>query len=70
VGHSHRGPNRNPIEISVRLPKSELAWGRALDLPRHGRRLRRAILGIHVLVVAQFGSVRPPLVILTPSRSR
>jgi multidrug efflux pump subunit AcrB len=28
-----------------------------------------AILGIYVLVVAQFGSVRPPLVILTPSRS-
>jgi multidrug efflux pump subunit AcrB len=30
VGYSHRGPDRNPIEISVRLPKSELAWGHAL----------------------------------------
>jgi multidrug efflux pump subunit AcrB len=30
VGYSHRGEGRNPIEISVRLPKSELAWGHAL----------------------------------------
>jgi multidrug efflux pump subunit AcrB len=30
VGYSHRGPDRNPIEIAVRLPKSELAWGHAL----------------------------------------
>ncbi|EJW11021.1 Cobalt-zinc-cadmium resistance protein CzcA [Rhodovulum sp. PH10] len=30
VGYSHRGENRNPIEISVRLPKSRLAWSEAL----------------------------------------
>jgi len=26
VGYSHRGEGRNPIEISVRLPKSDLSW--------------------------------------------
>jgi multidrug efflux pump subunit AcrB len=26
VGYSHRGEGRNPIEISVRLPKRDLAW--------------------------------------------
>ena len=30
VGYSHRGEDRNPIEISVRLPKSGLAWNEAL----------------------------------------
>jgi multidrug efflux pump subunit AcrB len=30
VGYSHRGEDRNPIEISVRLPKSGLAWTEAL----------------------------------------
>jgi len=30
VGYSHRGEDRNPIEISVRLPKSGLAWSEAL----------------------------------------
>ena len=30
VGYSHRGEDRNPIEIAVRLPKRELAWSRAL----------------------------------------
>ncbi|MGE0285786.1 MAG: efflux RND transporter permease subunit [Bradyrhizobium sp.] len=30
VGYSHRGEDRNPIEIAVRLPKSGLAWGEAL----------------------------------------
>ena len=30
VGYSHRGEGRNPIEISVRLPKSGLAWSEAL----------------------------------------
>jgi multidrug efflux pump subunit AcrB len=30
VGYSHRGPDRNPIEIAVRLPKSDLAWSQAL----------------------------------------
>jgi multidrug efflux pump subunit AcrB len=30
VGYSHRGEDRNPIEISVRLPKSDLAWNEAL----------------------------------------
>jgi multidrug efflux pump subunit AcrB len=26
IGYSHRGEGRNPIEISVRLPKQDLAW--------------------------------------------
>ena len=26
VGYSHRGEDRNPIEIAVKLPKSGLAW--------------------------------------------
>jgi multidrug efflux pump subunit AcrB len=30
IGYSHRGEDRNPIEISVRLPKSDLAWTEAL----------------------------------------
>ena len=30
VGYSHRGEERNPIEISVRLPKSDLSWSQAL----------------------------------------
>jgi multidrug efflux pump subunit AcrB len=30
VGYSHRGVDRNPIEIAVRLPKRDLAWGEAL----------------------------------------
>jgi multidrug efflux pump subunit AcrB len=30
VGYSHRGEDRNPIEISVRLPKRDLAWTEAL----------------------------------------
>ena len=30
VGYSHRGEGRNPIEISVRLPKSDLAWSETL----------------------------------------
>ena len=30
VGYSHRGEDRNPIEISVRLPKSDLAWSETL----------------------------------------
>ncbi len=36
------------------------------DLPRHGCAFGAAILGIYVLVVAQFRSFRLPLVILTP----
>jgi multidrug efflux pump subunit AcrB len=31
VGYSHRGEDRNPIEISVRLPKRDLAWTAALS---------------------------------------
>jgi multidrug efflux pump subunit AcrB len=30
VGYSHRGEDRNPIEIAVRLPKSALAWSEAM----------------------------------------
>ncbi len=30
IGYSHRGEDRNPIEIAVRLPKSDLAWNEAL----------------------------------------
>ncbi len=30
VGYSHRGEGRDPIEISVRLPKRDLAWTEAL----------------------------------------
>jgi multidrug efflux pump subunit AcrB len=30
VGYSHRGEDRNPIEIAVRLPKRDLAWTEAL----------------------------------------
>jgi len=30
IGYSHRGEGRNPIEIAVRLPKSDLAWNEAL----------------------------------------
>ena len=30
VGYSHRGEDRNPIEIAVRLPKGALAWSEAM----------------------------------------
>jgi multidrug efflux pump subunit AcrB len=30
VGYSHRGEDRNPIEIAVRLPKRDLVWTEAL----------------------------------------
>ncbi len=30
VGYSHRGEDRNPIEIAVRLPKRDLSWSEAL----------------------------------------
>ncbi len=30
VGYSHRGEDRNPIEISVGLPKRDLSWSQAL----------------------------------------
>jgi multidrug efflux pump subunit AcrB len=30
VGYSHRGEERNPIEIAVRLPKRDLAWSETL----------------------------------------
>ncbi len=30
IGYSHRGEERNPIEISVRLPKHDLSWSQAL----------------------------------------
>ena len=30
VGYSHRGEDRNPIEIAVRLPKRDLSWDEAL----------------------------------------
>ncbi|MGE0253635.1 MAG: efflux RND transporter permease subunit [Alphaproteobacteria bacterium] len=30
VGYSHRGEGRDPIAITVRLPKSDLAWGERL----------------------------------------
>jgi multidrug efflux pump subunit AcrB len=30
IGYSHRGEDRNPIEIAVRLPKRDLAWNEAL----------------------------------------
>jgi multidrug efflux pump subunit AcrB len=30
VGYSHRGEERNPIEIAVRLPKASLSWSEAM----------------------------------------
>ncbi|MDR3509656.1 MAG: efflux RND transporter permease subunit, partial [Caulobacteraceae bacterium] len=30
VGYAHRGENRDPLEISVRLPQSSRAWGQGL----------------------------------------
>jgi multidrug efflux pump subunit AcrB len=30
VGYSHRGEDRNPIAITVRLPKSDLSWTQAI----------------------------------------
>ncbi|WP_022723498.1 efflux RND transporter permease subunit [Rhodopseudomonas sp. B29] len=30
IGYSHRGEDRNPIEIAVRLPKRDLEWNEAL----------------------------------------
>jgi multidrug efflux pump subunit AcrB len=30
IGYSHRGEDRNPVEIAVRLPKRDLVWDEAL----------------------------------------
>ncbi|WP_119388227.1 efflux RND transporter permease subunit [Taklimakanibacter lacteus] len=30
IGYSHRGEDRNPIEIAIRLPKKSLSWNAAL----------------------------------------
>jgi multidrug efflux pump subunit AcrB len=30
IGYSHRGEDRNPIEIAIKLPKRELVWDEAL----------------------------------------
>jgi multidrug efflux pump subunit AcrB len=61
VGYSHRGEGRNPIEISVRLPKRDLAWSELLastPVPANSLPGNRTVveLGDVVHVVQEAGS--------------
>jgi multidrug efflux pump subunit AcrB len=62
VGYSHRGEGRNPIEISVRLPKRDLAWTELLastPVPANALPGNRAVveLGDVVRVSEEAGSL-------------
>jgi len=61
VGYSHRGEDRNPIEIVVRLPKSDLAWTQKLastPVPANAQPGNKAVveLGDVVRVTEEAGS--------------
>ncbi len=61
VGYSHRGENRNPLEIVVRLPKSDLAWTQKLastPIPANAQPGNRAVveLGDVVSIKQEQGS--------------
>jgi multidrug efflux pump subunit AcrB len=61
VGYSHRGEDRNPIEIVVRLPKSDLAWTQKLastPIPANAQPGNKAVveLGDVVSVTQEQGS--------------
>ncbi|WP_119421998.1 efflux RND transporter permease subunit [Desertibaculum subflavum] len=61
VGYSHRGAGRNPIEISIRLPKADLAWTERLattPVPANALPGDRAVveLGDVVRVSRELGS--------------
>ena len=61
VGYSHRGEERNPIEIAVRLPKSALAWSEAMastPVPANAQPGNRSVveLGEVVRVTKEAGS--------------
>ena len=61
VGYSHRGEDRNPIEIVVRLPKSDLTWSQQLastPVPANAQPGNKAVveLGDIVSVTREEGS--------------
>jgi len=61
VGYSHRGADRNPIEIVVREPKSVLSWGERLastPVPANAQPGNKAVveLGDVVSVKSELGS--------------
>jgi len=61
VGYSHRGEGRNPIEIAVKLPKSNLSWSERLaatPVPANALPGNRAVveLGDVIKVVEEAGS--------------
>jgi multidrug efflux pump subunit AcrB len=61
VGYSHRGEDRNPIEIVVRLPKSDLEWSEKLastPIPANAQPGNKAVveLGDVVRVTKEEGS--------------
>jgi len=61
VGYSHRGEDRNPIEIVVREPKSDLSWSQKLastPVPANAEPGNRAVveLGDIVSVKEELGS--------------
>ena len=61
VGYSHRGEDRNPIEIVVRLPKSDLEWSEKLastPIPANAQPGNKAVveLGDVVRVTKEVGS--------------
>jgi multidrug efflux pump subunit AcrB len=61
VGYSHRGEDRNPIEIVVRLPKNDLTWTEKLastPVPANAQPGNKAVveLGDVVRVTKEWGS--------------
>jgi multidrug efflux pump subunit AcrB len=53
VGYSHRGPDRNPIEIVVRMPKSDLNWSQKLastPVPANAQPGNRAVVELGDIV--------------------
>ena len=61
VGYSHRGPDRDPIEIVVREPKSDLSWSQKLastPVPANAQPGNKAVveLGDVVSVTEEKGS--------------
>ncbi len=62
VGYSHRGEDRNPIEIAVRLPKRDLSWDEMLastPVPANAQPGNKAVveLGDVVRVTEEPGSL-------------
>ncbi|MBB5048933.1 multidrug efflux pump subunit AcrB [Rhodopseudomonas rhenobacensis] len=64
VGYSHRGEDRNPIEIAVRLPKRDLAWTEALastPVPANAQPGAKTVVELGQVVKASYEDGSPML---------